>query len=148
MNEEATAVASPPRTFDYRVIVQRGCYNMLRPKDESIEIHITFEVDDEKRVARIGLPVDRGEQFYPWPTYDSPVELLRQAVEIAKEIYWYSSDRDEAVKVLAWVEEFEEDFDCVSLRREREALAKKRDAAIERIAHIDRVLAWEPKDGS
>ncbi len=135
--------ATQDRTFNYRVIVQRGCFDILHPRNESIEIHITFEVDDDKRVARVSLPIDRGEQFYPWrDAKGSPVSLLRDAAEIAKEIYWYSSDKDEAVKILAWAEEFEEDFDCVSLRRERDALVKKRDEAIERIASIDKTLAF------
>jgi len=88
-----------------RVIVQKGCFNLLRLDEETISVHINV---DDLPVVNLNLEVGRNEDLLDrqWPWDD----LARVAIARWREAIWISTYRKEVDAVSNWLEDgFNED---------------------------------------
>lgn len=99
------------------VSINRGRYNFTNP--EEYQVCVQFYTDNGC-VSSV-LPLEEAEHLLYWDD-DNPVDLLREVLKINKDVYLYSSCREELEKLLVQCTREEKNIQITWLEKKKTKL--------------------------
>jgi hypothetical protein len=104
-----------------KILIRRGCYNLLDPKEESINFHIRVG----EKYINVDCKPEYGEYLEDWK--DSPIELAEELLCCLKKEYLYHSGISKLPPFIEEMKKNEADIMVSWLRGRQKSLQEKLD---------------------